>query len=167
MKKEAGMLANILLYSDSFFWFFLFVLFLVIELFTLNLITIWFSAGALVSSITSLIKITSSDGAKRISLISPIWQMILFLATSVLLFLFFYPRLKKFVNNSKFKTNVEAMDGKVGHVVKAIGTDEMGQIKIDGQIWSAISQDNKPISVGDEIVVVEIQGVKAIVKKVV
>lgn len=160
------MLSYLLLYMDTIFWFILFVGFLIIELFTLNLITIWFSAGALVTSIISLIKIGTGVEAAKASLVSPVFQIIIFLISSALLFLLFYSRIKNFVDKSKVKTNVEAMDGQIGPVVKAIETDEVGQVKINGQVWSAISYDNKPIALGEEVMVVKIEGVKAIVKKI-
>ena len=38
-----------------------------------------------------------------------------------------------------------------------------GQIKVDGEIWSAVGLDNMAILKGTEVEIKEIQGVKAIV----
>ena len=44
-------------------------------------------------------------------------------------------------------------------------TENVGQIRVNGQIWSAKSQDNSIIAQGEMVKVISITGVKALVNK--
>ena len=65
------------------------------------------------------------------------------------------------------KTNAYSIIGKKGIVISKINNIEgNGQLKIDGDVWSAKSVDDTDIPKDTEIEIVEIDGVKAVVKKV-
>ena len=65
------------------------------------------------------------------------------------------------------KTNAYSIIGKKGIVISKINNIEgNGQVKIDGDVWSAKSVDDTDIPKDTEIEIVEIDGVKAVVKKV-
>jgi len=49
-------------------------------------------------------------------------------------------------------------------VKKRILPHETGQVKIKGQIWTAVSEDGKEIEEKSEVFVTGVEGVKAIVK---
>ena len=57
------------------------------------------------------------------------------------------------------------MVGKSGLVIKTITKDNIGLVKVEGEIWSATSIDNDSIEEGTDITVEYIDGVKLIVKK--
>ena len=62
------------------------------------------------------------------------------------------------------KTNVYSIIGKTGIVTNEINSIEnLGQVKIDGEIWSAIGENNSAIAEGTEVEIKEIKGVKAVV----
>lgn len=64
------------------------------------------------------------------------------------------------------KTNAYSVIGKIGVVTKEINpTLGIGQVKISGEVWSAKADELIPV--GSEIEVLEIDGVKAVVKAVV
>ena len=95
-------------------------------------------------------------------------QSIVFVVTSTLLLIFTRPLVNKFIKIPKeIKTNAYSIIGKKGIVISKINNiDGSGQIKIDGDVWSAKSIDEDDIEKNTEIEIVEIDGVKAVVKKI-
>lgn len=159
---------SFLAYTDTLFWLITFVIFLAIELSTQNLVTIWFAAGAFIDIFVSLPKsgAKNNKGIFEQSLVSPLWQIVLFLLLTISLFLIFYPRLKRWTENKKIATNVDSMIGQKGMVTVAISSEKMGQVSIKGQIWSALSIDNQPIEKDLRVEVIAVQGVKVLVKQI-
>lgn len=139
----------------SLLWLILLVTFLVIEIITLGLTTIWFAGGALVAAIASMV------GAPW-----PV-QIILFFAVSLALLFLTRPVAMKYFNKDRVKTNVESMIGRQGIVTGAIDNLQgTGQVNVDGQEWSARSEDDKgKYPAGTMVTVVRVQGVKLIVKE--
>ncbi len=136
-----------------FSWLIALVVFLIIEIVTLGLTTIWFAGGALVAFVASLV------GAPVVV------QVILFFAVSLVLLIFTRPVVQKRLNNSREKTNVNSMVGKEGRVVVAIDNfSESGRIVVNGMEWTARAvQDEVKIPVDTKVIIQEIQGVKALV----
>jgi len=142
------------------FWLALTVVFSLIELAcSFNLVTIWFAISAFVVVFVS-------------GLTDTLWPLIsfrinvgIFLALSVLLLVFTRPVAIKKLKMGKVKTNVDALAGKDALVIKAIEKFNRGEIKIGGQIWTAISEDGGEIPENTECVIVRIEGVKAVVRK--
>ena len=95
-------------------------------------------------------------------------QFIVFVTTSTLLLIFTRPLVNKFIKIPKeIKTNAYSIIGKKGIVISKINNvDGAGQIKIDGEVWSAKSFDEENIEKDAEVEIVEIDGVKAVVKKI-
>ena len=68
--------------------------------------------------------------------------------------------------NDNTVTNAFSIIGKNGIVTKEIDpTTDIGQIKVNGEKWSAKSSTNEVIPVGTEVKVLKIKGVKAIIEK--
>lgn len=87
---------------DLWVWGILFVLTVVAEIASQQLISIWFAAGSLVALIAALF------GA-------PIWlQALLFVAVSALLLLLTRPLVRKFTNFASKDTNLRLDLGKIG-----------------------------------------------------
>ena len=137
--------------SLSIVWFILFALFLVIEIMTVNLVTIWFAAGALVALFVSFFVDSLTA------------QIIIFIIVSVVSVIAMKPLLKKFKGFSITPTNSDRVIGKVGDVVKKIEKNNYGEVKIFGNTWTAYSDDE--IDVGEKVKVLSIEGVKLIVEK--
>lgn len=95
-------------------------------------------------------------------------QTTVFVIASTILLFATRPFVNKFARpESTAKTNAFSIEGKTGKVIKAIDPLEgTGQIKINGEIWSAKSFNNTCISQDTEIIVEKIDGVKAVVKPV-
>ena len=63
------------------------------------------------------------------------------------------------------KTNAYSIEGKVGKVIVDIEPIEgKGQVKINGESWSAKSVDDTYIAKDTEVIIEKIDGVKVLVK---
>jgi len=137
------------------FWLILFIFFILAEIFTVNLVSIWFALGSIVALGLSIAGAT------------PIVQGISFFIVSILAlaaFLYFKGSLK-LTNSTIEKTNADRIIGKDGIVIETIDyLQGKGQVKVDGQIWTAESKDNAIIIEGITVQILEIKGVKVIVK---
>lgn len=135
-------------------WLVLLILCIGIEVVTMGLTTIWFAGGALVAILASLLSAPT------------LVQVILFFLVSLLMLFFTRPVAVRYFNKDRIKTNAESMVGRQAIVTSEIDNlHSAGQVTVNGQDWSARSQDDRMrISVGDVVVVTAISGVKLIVK---
>lgn len=126
---------------------------LVIEIITVGFLIFWFAIGALLAMFVSLF----TDNL--------IIQTSVFVISSTILIFATKPFVKKFANNQNtIKTNVYSTVGKIGIVTKDIDSiHSLGQVKVDGEVWSAVGMDDTNIPQGTEVEIKEIKGVKAIV----
>lgn len=137
-------------------WFGLIILAGVIEASTMNLTSIWFSVGALFSLIIAIIW---SDGSPAAILT----QSIVFLIVSVALLFLLRPLFREYIRKNEIKTNADKLVGKTAVCTKAILNGERGEVKIEGKIWTAIS--NEDIVLSEKVEVLGIDGVKLVVRK--
>lgn len=137
------------------FWLVLTILCIVVEIATVGLASIWFAGGALVACLLDMAGI------------HVIIQVIVFLVVSLLLLIVTRPFADRFINKNRTKTNYEGIIGKVVRVTERIDNiNETGTALVNGQEWTARSEnDNIVLEQGDVAQVVNITGVKLIVKK--
>lgn len=141
--------------SIQMFWLIIMVLCGILEGITLGITSIWFVFGALAALITSFV------------VDSVIIQVVVFIAVSVLLLLFTKPLAIKYLKIGSEKNTLNQVIGKEGLVLEEIDNiNGTGQVKIGGIIWSAISLNGKNLEENTTITVVEIKGVKVIVKEI-
>ena len=135
-------------------WLLLAAIFIVIELVTLGLTTIWFAGGAFVAAIA---------GACGANLVV---QVILFLVVSIVLLVLTRPIAVKHLDSKIEKTNSEALIGQTAVVSQEINNvNATGQAKINGMEWTARAKnDGDIIPAGTNVTIVEISGVKLIVE---
>ena len=94
-------------------------------------------------------------------------QIIIMTVVSTILILSTEKLTSKMTKKDDVPTNVYSILGKKAVVSQAIDNVKgQGQIKIDGDIWSARNEDDDVISEGDTVEIIRIDGVKAIVRKV-
>lgn len=143
-----------MLYNMLFIWLILLIVFIVIELATMGLTTIWFAGGALIAAIAAAFHAPL------------VLQVALFLVVSILLLFFTRPIAVKYFNKDRIKTNAESLVGRQAIVISEINNLEgIGQVTVGGQEWSARSKDeNLEISVGTVVIVRAISGVKLLVE---
>lgn len=128
---------------------------LVIEIMTTGFLVFWLAIGALISMIVSLF----TD--------SILIQTAVFVISSAILIFATKPFVKKFAKTKDVKTNAFSIIGQNGIVTKEIDSiNAKGQVKIDGETWSAVGKDDMNIPKGTEVEVLEIKGVKAVVTPV-
>ena len=138
-------------------WLIVFVVMLIIEAATTALATVWFAAGALVAMIMDLC------GAPHNL------QIIVMAAVSVVTFvicmIWIRPKLESLRRANIQRTNADRLIGMEGVVIVPVNPVEgKGQVKVEGQIWSAKSES--AIDEGIKVRIKAIEGVKLIVDPV-
>ena len=128
-------------------------IFFICEIITVGFLVFWLGVGALIAMLVSFF--TSNI----------IIQMSVFVISSGLLIFATRPLVNKISKKDVVPTNVYSLIGK-----KAVVTEDIdwvtgkGQIKFEGEIWSAKSKEQINIPAGSEVEIVSIEGVKAFVK---
>ena len=138
-------------------WLIVFVVMLIIEAATTALATVWFAAGALVAMIMDLC------GAPHNL------QIIVMAAVSVVTFvicmIWIRPKLESLRRANVQRTNADRLIGMEGVVIVPVNPVEgKGQVKVEGQVWSAKSEG--AIEEGTTVKIRAIEGVKLIVDPV-
>lgn len=136
----------------TFMWMVIFVLLILLEIMTVNLVSIWFALGSLASFILSFF-------VQDVS-----WQIALFILVSFISLLLTKRFIRKIHNSKVIPTNLDRVIGQIGVVTEEINKLEPGEVKVDGKRWSAIS--SKKINVGSKVEILSIDGVKLNVKEV-
>lgn len=132
-------------------WLVVIVFLTVIEISTVNLVTVWFIASSVLSLILSFF------------IASFYIQFLVFGIVGIILMITTRPLIMKYLHPKNIKTNLDRVIGMTGIVTEEIKKNVIGEVKVDGKKWSAIA--DKKIEVGSEVVVLEIDGVKLKVKK--
>jgi len=126
------------------------------EIITTSFFLFWFAIGALVALLVALI-----PGSTFLV------QFTVFTIVSILLLICTKPFVKRFVQkDDKQISNYMANVGKKALVTQKISiADSTGQIKLNGETWSAIPETlSDTYEAGTEVTIVKIEGVKAVVK---
>ena len=93
-------------------------------------------------------------------------QTAVFVVSSIALIFLTKPLVKKYIDKDEVvPTNVNSLIGKKAKVTKSIGI-EPGLVKVEGEVWSAISDNDMQIEAGKEVEVLKIDGVKLVVKSI-
>jgi membrane protein implicated in regulation of membrane protease activity len=136
-------------------WLLLAAIFVVIEIISLGLTTIWFAGGAFIAALAAL------AGGNLVI------QIILFAVVSIVLLVVTRPVAKKYLDSKTEKTNAEALIGQKAMVLDEVNNlMQTGRAKINGMEWTARSKEDAVIiPAGEQAEIVEIQGVKLILEK--
>jgi len=138
----------------TIFWFWMAaaVIFLIIEITTPSLVFACFVIGCIGSAVTS----TITD--------SYLIQAAVFAGISIILIPLTRPLARKITKPAPQLTNVDAMVGRPGLVVKKIDpSQDVGQVRVDGQVWQAVSDE--PLDEGAKIKVDKVLGARMYVSK--
>lgn len=90
-------------------------------------------------------------------------QIFIFAANVLAVFLVFQIVIKPRLEVRKYKTNTDAMIGKEAEVTEAVTTKKNGYIRLYGDYWEAIGLDGAEFQVGETVIIVKLDGNKAIV----
>jgi membrane protein implicated in regulation of membrane protease activity len=135
-------------------WFIVIIAAAVVEMNTMDLTSIWFSVGALISFILALVGVDVG------------WQIVAFVIVSLGLVAAVRPVAKNYFKTNQISTNSDRLIGKVAVCTKDISVGDRGEVKIDGKYWLAVTSGEHNISVNDKVEVLAIEGVKLIVDKI-
>ena len=130
------------------------VIAIIVEAITVDLVSIWFGAGAIVALIAE------AFGFNQII------QVTLFTIVSIACILITRPLSKKYLRGNTIKTNYDRIIGKHCLVTETITADNKGEVKVMGTLWMATSLNNETIEVGQYAEVVSIEGAHVIVKEI-
>lgn len=134
-------------------WSVLFILTLVVEIVTVELVSVWFAVGSLIAFILALCKVGTTV------------QIIVFLAVSIVLLASLRWVCMKALKNSKEKTNLDSLVGKTFKLTKSIEEENPGEIKVNGVIWRVVEKNGELAELGKKVKIVEVQGNKFLVEK--
>ncbi len=136
-------------------WFGAVLVLAVLEVVLLDLVLIMFAGGALVAAVLALLGLD-------------LWvQVVGFSVTSTLLLVSLRPWLLRHLRDRVplVETNVAAQVGRIAVVVTEV-TERAGRVKLVGEVWTARTENDEEVAVGEEVRVVRIDGATAIVTAV-
>lgn len=132
-------------------WIAVGVICIIIEIFTPGFLFMSIGTGAIVTGLLS--KIVPNK---------PL-QILIFAIVTFIIFISTRKWSRKLLSGSEESTNVDALKGKIGTVVKTIPADGRGYVKVGGEEWSAVSKDEKKIEKNKKVIIEKIEGNKLIV----
>jgi membrane protein implicated in regulation of membrane protease activity len=127
---------------------------MIIEIFTPGFLFMSFGIGAIITGLFSILNISV-----------PV-QIVIFIIVTFVIFLFMRKISKKLMPVNTEETNIFALKQKTGTVVKEILPDSRGYVKVGGEEWSAVSEQNVKIEAGNKVIVSAVEGNKLVVNKV-
>lgn len=131
---------------EVLFWAAVFVMFVIAELATVQLISVWFALGALVTMIFTAI----FEGTTLLS------QLGVFILVSGVFLIITFPWLKKRRTKGHVSTNQELYVGMTATVIEEIDRDKgTGRVRLSGVDWNAVPHEDGQIIPENCIVIIE------------
>jgi membrane protein implicated in regulation of membrane protease activity len=124
---------------------------IVVELETSDLVTIWFTVGAVAALVAAALGVWI------------VYQFAIFIVVSLVLLFATRPLSKRFMDKEVIRTNADRMIGMHGVVTTEIPFDGKGEVKVSSQVWTAFSTSKTPIVQGTRVVILDIVGNKLLV----
>lgn len=154
MSKESVITEFVSAYGMSALWFVLLIAFVVVEMITVGLTTIWLAGGA----VAAFIAATAG--------LNVFIQIAVFLVVSFVLICFTRPFVKRFITPKRTRTNSEGLIDSIVRVTGEINNREgKGSALAGGQEWTARSYRDDVVIASEQMAkVVAIEGVKLIVE---
>ena len=135
-------------------WLIISGLFFIGEIITIGFLLFWLAIAGLITMVVSIFIPNQI-----------IVQTAIFVISSAVLIFFTKPLVKKYMDKKTVQTNAYSLIGKKGIVITEINSlDASGQVKVNGEVWSAKSDSEEIISKGTEVEILQIDGVKLLVK---
>ena len=137
-----------------YIWIGIMVVAVVFEIITTDLTSFWFAIGAIAALVANVFL--------KDNLIAV--QIAIFAVVSILSIVLLKPLIKKKFDKPALPTNSDALIGQSVYVVEKVTPNNPGAVKIEGVVWTAVSQQDE-FEVGDLVVVSKIDGNKLIIDK--
>ena len=139
---------------EILFWALAVIAFVIAEVLTIQLVSIWFAAGALVTLL-----------ATYFFELSWIQQLGVFIVASAVFLVMSLPLIRKRKKNRAVATNADLDVGRHATVIEEINCDKgTGRVTLGGVNWSAVPEnENEVISEGTVVIVKKVMGAKLLV----
>jgi membrane protein implicated in regulation of membrane protease activity len=140
---------------DVLIWAIAVVAFVIAEVMTVQLVSIWLAAGAFITMLLSYFY----D-------IPMLLQLGIFIVSSAFFLLISFPLIRKRKKTDIIGTNSELDIGKHATVIETVNSRKgTGRVTLNGVNWSAVPEDeNETIPEGTVVIVVKVLGAKLMVK---
>ncbi len=138
--------------SHWMIWLVIVILLGLVEAATVNLVSIWFIASGIITLFLSLF------------VSSFVIQFAVFVILGIIFLIATRKKLLDYQTEEDTKLNLERVIGMEGIVTQKITKNEVGEVKVDGKLWSAVS--NVSIKENEPVLIKEIDGVKLVVEKI-
>ena len=135
-------------------WLGIIIAAIVIEVITVDLVSVWFAAGGIIALILCLLGINQSI------------QIAAFIIIAIITAVVVRPIAKKYMRGNIERTNFDRVIGKHGLITKTITADNKGEVKVMSTLWLASSIDNTTINEGDYCEILAVEGAHLVVKKI-
>ncbi|MDD4815997.1 MAG: NfeD family protein [Clostridia bacterium] len=139
---------------EIWIWTIIIAVSLVVEFATMQLVSVWLALGALVGLVLALIGGIGIEVQIVVAVLIAVGSIIGLRKFAL-----------KFLNNKSEDQKAEMLIGKKSKIVEEIDNENFGTIKINGVLWTAYA--DKKILKNEEVEVVEVNGNKLKVKKIV
>jgi len=140
--------------TTTIVWLALLIIFLVIEIATVGLTSIWLAGGALAGLLIDMAGLGLP------------WQIAAAIIVTAVLLIFTRPFAVRHINRNHERTNYEGIIGKVIRITETVDNiNQTGRAVLNGSEWTVRSaQDDIILEPGTIVKVVKISGVKLIVE---
>lgn len=135
-------------------WSVFIIVTVIIELETADMVTIWFTFGAIAALISAALDAT------------PLLQIGIFIVTSILLLLLTRRFTKNLSQKNFVRTNADRVIGMIATVTQVVGPDIIGEVIVGTVSWRAATLSNHNFQVGEKVSVDAISGAKLIISKI-
>ena len=134
-------------------WLVIVIALALIEVMTVNLVTVWFVASGIVALVAAYFKVPT------------VIQLAIFVILGIILLLTTKKPLEKLLNKTnKHRTNIDRILDMEGIVTQEIKKSSYGEVKVDGKLWTATADKN--IKKDCTVKILKIDGVKLVVEEV-
>jgi len=120
----------------------------IVEILTVGFWFLWLALAALLVALFTWVGLTKSLAA----------QLAVFAGFTVFFTVFTRPLAMKFFETRDVRSNVDSLIGKRAVVIKAISPRETGQVKVYGDVWTAVADQDIPEGV--PVIIRSVEGVK-------
>ena len=134
-----------------FVWTIIIAAALLVEFFTMQMVSIWFAVGGVFGLVLSLI------GGIGLEV-----QIIVSAVVALISIVFLRKFALKFLHKSADKNDAGTLVGKTAEVVEEISPEKAGTVKLNGVLWTAISEEN--LALGAKVKIIDVLGNKLKVK---
>ena len=135
-------------------WLSIIVITVILEIITTDLVSIWFTFGAVIPLFLSAFNV-----------LNPLWQTVIFIIISaVLISTLRKVTIKFFFKNNNSKTNLDALIGEKYRLIEGTNFEKLGKLEIKDITWSVMGENQQTIKKGQVVEIVKIEGNKLIVK---